>query len=125
MDTTSRVKLIIIGLVLAAIVVGYFILAQRFEGTKVSTNQNQAVTQQTPRASASSGAVTLSSPTPIGTPSVLGQNNRTSAPMAQSNQSASNQNLSNLPNTGIPASLAAIFSVSAVVSGYFLRKFPN
>lgn len=117
MESTSRIKLIIIGLVLAAIVVGYFILAQRFQGNKTATTQNTNLSQRTPLPTSPTNRAALSSPS--ASPVMLGQG-------SSSGQSGTNRsNIQTLPRTGVPAGLIAVFGVSAAISGYFLRKFPQ
>lgn len=123
MEENNRLKLLIIGLVLAAIVVGYFILAQRFEGDKIQTQQ--ATNEQ-------SGIMTAQDQgtTPTRNPSVLGQNsNQTTLDRMEQSQKAGNSgtsgNVQTLPNTGLPSALAAVFATSAIISGWFLRRFPQ
>ena len=111
MDSTSRVKLIIIGLILAAIVVGYFVLAQRFQANKTTST----LTQQTPIPTATARILVAS---PLATP---GKNIVAASPTSQNN----NRNLQTLPKTGLPEILLGVFSLSAIISGWFLRKFPN
>ena len=98
LDGDNRIRLIIAGLVLAAIVVGYIIFSQRFS----TNNTNRSVQQITP--------TPVLTTTPIPTPATLGQ---------------STKEISSLPNTGFPVGLIAIFSASAAVAGYFLRRYPH
>lgn len=95
---------------MAAIAVGYFLLSGRL--------------------SPSSFTRTQASPTP----SVLGQNAESSSTPSPSATPASaydrivdrTQNgTQTLPNTGFPVGLAAVFSISVMISGWGLRKFPH
>lgn len=103
-----------IGLVLAAVAVGYFL----FTG-KLSPNSTTK-TQASP------------------TPAVLGQNNQnlsTSAPSVVPSPvpgsaystivNRTQSRTQTLPNTGFPVGLAVVFSVSAIISGWGLRKYPK
>ena len=137
MDSTSRVKLIIIGLVLAAIVVGYFILAQRFQTNRTSPAQvktadqsAQAAVQPTSRTvisvpSPSATAVSTSTARPGAVAQVPGSLGVSPSPAAQANQGNSGGDLASLPRTGVPGALVAVLAVSAVVSGWFLRRYPQ
>lgn len=115
MEDNIWLRLITVGLVLTALAVGYFLLSGRLtsnSANKIKSQTNQAV----------------SSPTPI--PTVLGQNNQvspSSTPVSAYTRIAerSQGNIQTLPNTGFPVFLALSFSVSAIISGWGLRKFPH
>lgn len=114
MDDPRWLRLITIGLILAALAVGYFLLTGRFSSTSTTKTQ------------------------PSPTPSVLGQDlqaastsNPASTP-APTPASAYNRIVSRtqggattLPKTGFPLGLAVVFSISAIISGFGLRKFPK
>ncbi len=106
MENSRWLGLITIGLVIAALAVGYFLLTG-----KLSTNKS-----------------TISQASP--TPSVLGQNVQTTpapTPMSAYNRIVSrNQGkVQTLPKTGFPVELAVVFSASAMISGWGLRKYPK
>lgn len=97
MADETRIKLIGAGLILATIVIGFLIFTQRFS----ANNSGNKVTKQLdipPVVQASP------SPMPVSSPVVVGQT---------------------LPATGFPVGLFAIFSASAAIAGYGLRKFPK
>lgn len=111
MEDPRWLKVITVGLILAALAVGYFLLTGRFNGTtptnrtESNSNSQQVVASPLP----SPQAIVQASPTP--TPAVSGVNNQTGA--------------QTLPNTGNPLALVVIFSISAATTGFFLRKYPN
>ncbi len=105
MEDNRWLRLIIAGLILAAIAVGYLILTNRFNTAPKTPQQTRPVQQASP------------TPSPTPSPSTLGTSTST--------DSANLSGATTLPNTGFPAGLAAIFSLSALVSGYFLRKYPK
>lgn len=129
MEDPKWLRLITIGLVLAAVAVGYFLLSSRFTSTpKKNTTQTS---QASPVASAS----------PSASPAVLGQNSR-GATVSPSPASAYNriaqrtngatgaaaggvQNIQTLPRTGFPIELIASLSASTMLVGWGLRRFPH
>ena len=133
MDVPKWLRLVTIGLVLAALAVGYFLLTGKLASnsvTKPSTQVSKSVPTATPFASAS---ITQ-------TPSIVGQNNRVSPAPAFTptptptpvsafntivNRTKGGQETKALPSTGFPAGLIAVFSVSAVIVGWGLRRFPH
>lgn len=99
-----------IGLVLAAVAVGYFLLSGRL----------------------SPGSITRTQASPA--PTVLGENAQTTpTPTPSPTPGAAYNAISDraqggtqtLPNTGFPVGLAAVFSLSGVIVGWGLRKFPH
>ena len=111
MEDTRWFRLITVGLVLAALAVGYFLLSGSFIKSKPKT-ENSAVFNATP------------APTPK--PSVLGVNNQPSTPSAYTRiVNRAQGEVQKLPNTGFPIGLAAVFAFSAIISGWGLRKFPH
>lgn len=108
MDDPRWLRFIMIGLVLAALAVGYFLLTGKLSTSKI--------TKESPP------------------PSVLGQNAQTTpAPAASPSPASAYSRIVNrtqggvqvLPNTGFPIGLAVVFSISAIISGWGLRKFPH
>lgn len=120
MDDPRVLRIITVGLVLAALAVVYFLLTGgigvKSKKVQVQSNQtDQAVLSTTPSASAMPVAVI--NPSPSATPTLT-----TKSGAAIKRTQASVQAL---PNTGFPVGLAVVFSASAVVSGWSLRRYPN
>ena len=116
MGDSSRLKLILVGLILAGIVGGYFLYTQ---ATKISKNAQVSDVQQFVP-----GRVVSASPLP--SPTVLGQANKLSlAQTTKGGQPPSQVPIKTLPATGAPGDLMAIFSLSAAIIGWGLRKYPN
>ncbi|MDO8577162.1 MAG: hypothetical protein Q7R82_02345 [Candidatus Daviesbacteria bacterium] len=119
MDSPRWLRLITIGLVLAALATGYFLLSGRLASNS-ATKPGSQVSNAVP--GASSGA----SPTP----SVLGQDTQNLSTPATGSAynrivNRTQNNVQTLPATGFPVGLAAAFSVSALISGWGLRRFPR
>ncbi|MBI2600753.1 hypothetical protein HYW42_02260 [Candidatus Daviesbacteria bacterium] len=109
MEDSRWLRLITAGLVLAAIVVGYFLITGRFTTDKKDQpKQNQQATRPVQQFQPSP------TPSPTGEPGVSTE----SGQMGDSS-------VQNLPNTGFPIGLVGIFSASAMISGYYLRKYPK
>lgn len=96
MEDGSRLKLILVGIFLGSLALGYFIFSQK---VKIDQNQTSKV---------------VITPSPSATPTTLGT---TTSTVAKSGQQ--------LPATGVPVALIGIFAASAMISGFFLRKFPK
>lgn len=116
MQDSRWLRVITVGLFLASLAVAYFLLTGRLTSKSTPKTQPQVITS-TPAASPN--------------PSVLGQNSSSSTPVP-SPQSAyeriaerSQSGVQTLPRTGFPLGLIIVFSVSAMVSGLGLRKFPS
>lgn len=110
MDDTTRLRLIIIGLILASIAGGYFIYSQKIKAKPKTTpvvTLNQPVQQIQP----------VITPTPAATPVILEQ--------AAQGQNLPTTGVSTLPTTGIPTYLWASFALSVGVIGWSLKKFPE
>lgn len=126
MEDPRWLRLIIIGLVLAAVAVGYFLFTGKFASD--SAKKPQQITQ-------------VSSPSPTATqsavpsPSVLGQNTQgsfvspTPTPASAYNaiveRTKGGQPIQNLPRTGFPLGLLAALSVPTLIIGWGLRRFPR
>lgn len=105
MDDPRILRVITVGLVLASLAVGYFLLTGGLSPKKPKTQ---------------------STPTPAALPVATIQPQQTATPSAYSRiAERSQEGVQTLPNTGFSVGLAVIFSVSAIVSGLSLRKFPN
>ncbi len=122
MEDTRWLRLITIGLVLAAMAIAYFLLTQRFSGSK--TNK--------PASSPQIAVAPTGSPIPTG---VLGIN--TVASPSASPQATQSGTLSmgattkgglpiaQLPSTGFPVDLLGVFAIGGAAAGWGLRKFPH
>lgn len=115
MDDPRWLRLVTIGLVVAAIAVGYFLIAGKFSANKSTKIQTQTV-QQTPQ--------------PTSLPTVLGQDTKSSSntqPDSAYNRivQRTQGNVQNLPKTGFPVGLLGVFSLSAIIVGFGLSKFPH
>jgi len=108
MDDPRWLRIIIVGLVLAALAIGYYLLSGVFSLSKPPKSQTA---QNIPSPSAASSS----------TPSATNNPQSAYQMIAQRNQ----QNVNTLPKTGIPILLLIIFSSSAIVAGLGLRKFPE
>ncbi|TSC66787.1 MAG: hypothetical protein CEO21_2 [Microgenomates group bacterium Gr01-1014_80] len=100
MEDTTRLKIILLGLFLAALALGYLIFSQR---TATQEFQARPVTQMET------------------TPSTTTQPESQPAPAAQTSQA--NTQTTNLPNTGVHEVLFGALSAAAMFIGLKLRKF--
>ena len=124
MENPRWLRFVIIGLVLAALAVGYFL----FRGT---FTQKTAVT----KAPAVSNQATLSESISVSPkPSVIAQNAQVASPSPKSaydriasrtTSQSKGGAVTVLPKTGFPAGLSAIFSISVMITGWGLRRFPK
>ena len=119
MEDTRRLRLISVGLVLAAMAVGYFLLSNTFFSNKSTKVQNQQNTQN-PQETTSSQA---SDPSILGgvSPLPAASDSPAYARIVGRNQTQ----VETLPNTGAPLFLVGILAASALVTGLGLRKFPD
>ena len=117
MEDPRWLRVIIIGLVLAALAIGYFLFSGRFLSNN-ATKVGQQESQQIPAVSASPAS------------SVLGENTQVSPKPSPTSAfdrivERNKGGVQTLPKTAFPAGLALVFSVSAIVSGWSLRKIPH
>lgn len=118
MEDTRWLRLISVGLVLAAMAVGYFLLSSNFfsnKSTKVSTQQDSQAQQATASGQQSQTSVlgeVTQSPAPSNSPAY--------AKIVGRNQTE----VETLPKTGIPLFLIGVVSVSVLSTGLGLRRFP-
>lgn len=122
MDDPRALRLITIGLILAALAVGYMLFTGGFSVSKSKI-------AQTASPSASPVHVVITTPVPVAS-SAGSTPQPTSAKLGSTAASVAvtdrNQgNVQRLPSTGFPVGLAIVFSVSSIISGYSLRKFPR
>ncbi len=116
MESNIWLRIITIGLVLSALAVGYFLLSGR-----ITSNSASKIKSQTEKVVASASPTVLgqdvqASPTPSSSPS-----SSAFEKIAERNKS----NIQTLPKTGFPIGVAAVFSLSAMISGWGLRKYPH
>lgn len=119
MDDPRWLRLITVGLVLSALAVGYFLLTGNFFKSNPAQPQNQTIVEEP-----SPTSIVIPSPTP----SILGAGGQaTSSASTAFDQIAqrSKGGVTILPRTGFPVGLVLVSSVSAVIVGLSLRKFPN
>ncbi len=116
MDDPRWIRLVTIGLILAAVAVGYFLISGRLFTNSTTQTQPQEISVE--------GSLSPS-------PSVLGQDTATVSPSPTS-QSAFNTiaqrmqgSAQTLPNTGFPILSLGLFSAAVVVIGWGLKKFPH
>lgn len=118
MDDPRILRIITVGLILAALAVVYFLFTGGFS-VKSKVSQTAKITQ-TPSPAPTSN--------PSSSPSVVGQLTQPTPtpPSAYNTIARRNQPVVQaLPRTGFPAGIAMVFSISAIVSGLSLRKFHN
>lgn len=129
MEDPKWLKLVTIGLVLAALAVGYFLLNGKFYSNKQKTNTqiSQTVVTPSPIATAKSS------------PAIVAQNKSVTAvasvspsasPLSAYNRivnrtQTNNQTTQALPNTGFPVGVALALSISTIITGWGLHKFPR
>jgi hypothetical protein len=112
MDDPRVLRIITVGLVLAALAVVYFLLTGGFSINKPKVNQTQTnKTVQSP------------TPTPVSSPSPSPTPTPTSAYNTIANRTKGG--VETLPRTGFPVGMAVVFSISAIVSGFAITKFPK
>lgn len=116
MEDPRWLRLVTVGLVLAALAVGYFLLTGRFNtanqakpanrGISVSPSPvSQAIPTGSPEATGGPGSVNPS-PTPAATPD-------------------SRRNLTILPATGYMQAILGLIAAGVMISGWGLRKYPD
>lgn len=112
MDDPRLLRIITIGLVLAALAVGYFLLTGGLtsRSKKVQTNQVNRVVE---------------SPVPSPASGVSGSPQTATESAYSRILDRTQTGVRTLPDTGFPAGLAIVFSISAMISGLSLRKFPK
>jgi len=122
MDDPRWLRIITIGLVLAALVVGYFLLTGGLSVKKTNTVPQANKVQQTVAPSATV------EPTPFSliVDSQVSPTPKPSSVSAYSTIASRYQvEAQALPKTGFPVELATIFSISAIICGWSLCKYPH
>lgn len=133
MEDQRWLRLITIGLVLAAVAVGYFLFTGRFslKDTKPQEQVSQSVSSP---AATSSAAVSAQPTAATSKPSVSGQQTAGASPFPSGSPASAynaiaqrttkgGQPIQNLPRTGFPLELAGVLSASAILAGWGLRRF--
>ncbi len=120
MDDSKWLRIIIVGLVLAALAIGYYLLSGVFSLGKTNKPQTKVNTtlQNSPAPNTSSNPSIVPSASPAAaslSPQSAYQR------IVERNQSQ----VQALPKTGLPAGFLGLLSLSIMVTGLGLRKFPN
>lgn len=120
MEDQKWLRLVTVGLVLAAVAVGYFLFTSRFSSNK----SNKAVLGTVPSATASATPSVAPSIKPVvaikPTPSPTSAYNKIVERTTKGGQSAET-----LPRTGFPIVSTVILLSSIMISGWGLRRFPH
>lgn len=117
MDDPRVLRIITVGLVLAALAVGYFLLTGGFKAKKAQTEITQVEQVNT----------VAESPVPSDVVGESIQSASSPAPVQSAYDTLANRSQSNvqtLPKTSFPTGVVVIFSAGALVSGWSLRKYP-
>ncbi len=123
MQDSGWLRLVTVGLILAALAIGYFLLGGKF----ISGNTSQKVSQ-------TNKTMASASPSAIPAAAVLGPNVQTvpnSSPKTASisvDEKATSRNQNQvkiLPKTGFPEVMVGIFSIGIMITGLGLRRFPH
>jgi len=116
MDDPRWLRVITVGLILAVLAVGYFILTGGFTTSKTQKAQTQTNQQSN----------IVQAPSSVSSPTTTAQPSPTTPTSAYSRIVERNQsNIQTLPATGFPAGLAVVFSVGTIITGRSLRKYPQ
>ena len=121
MEDPRWLRLVTVGLVLAALAVGYFLLTGRFNLNNQTKPNNQVINQGSPTPSPiiSETAVPGDGTVPNATPPAVGIG---SSPVATPNPRS---NVTILPRTGYHLIILGIISAGVMISGLGLRKYPH
>ncbi len=117
MEDQKWLRLVTVGLVLAAVAVGYFLFVGRFSSNKaVHSAVPSATASATPSVAPSIKPVSATKPTPSPTSAYNKIVERTTK---------GGQSTDTLPRTGFPVVSAVILLSSLMISGWGLRRFPH
>ena len=119
MDDPRWLRIIIVGLVLAALAIGYYLLTGALSLNKSSKTQkpNNTTVQATPTPNIANNPNAIPSASPASASS--------SAQSAYQRIMERNQSqVQTLPKTGLPAGFVGLLSISIMITGLGLRKFP-
>ena len=115
MDDPRWLRIIVVGLVLAALAIGYYLLTGAFSLSKTNKPQVQTKTQ-------TNTTIQVNSPAPKVDPTV----SPTTSPQSayQKIMERNQAQVQTLPKTGLPVGFLGLLSISIMVTGLGLRKFP-
>ncbi len=119
MEDQRWLRFVTIGLVLAAVAVGYLLVSQRFAGTKVADSNSGVLS--TSASSTPKPIIAITTPVPVA-----------SAPSVPASQSAyqavanrTKDGTQTLPSTGFPIFLVGIISIGILSVGWGLKQYPH
>ncbi|MBI2085727.1 hypothetical protein HYT74_00130 [Candidatus Daviesbacteria bacterium] len=118
MEDPRWLRLLTVGLVLAALAVGYFLFTGRFSSNSDTRRVAQVVVSPSP-------SVTPASPVPTSAPKVSPTPSAIPSSAYNAVANRTKGGVQALPRTGFPLDLAAILLVSVMISGWGLRRFPR
>lgn len=120
MDDPRWLRIIIVGLVLAALAIGYYLISGAFslKSNKPQTQTN-IIVEATPAPKVANNPNTIPSAPPSYSPSSTPQS--AYQKIVERNQAQ----VQTLPKTGLPLGFLGILSISIMITGLGLRKFPN
>lgn len=119
MDDRGRLGLMLLGVVLLALAIGYFVYSKR-----VSVSDQQALSLPSVRTIEPTSAQPSMAPVP--SPSQQPSLTPTPSPEALGAATVTTKGGKALPATGAPeVMLAAALGLSAVIAGWSLKKFPD
>lgn len=126
MDDPRWLRLIVVGLILAALVVGYSLLTGGFVKSKPSTKKTE-VARQTPIPTTVPTPTQFQTPSPVVSPgpSIIPQPLPSPSPVNNRISEKGQVGIQTLPRTGFPLGLAVTFAISTMIAGWSIRKFPH
>ncbi len=124
MENPAWVRMIVVGLVLAVLAVGYFLLSGSFVKSKPRIDSVKTTVVETPTGAVNGVAMNIS-PTP--TPATQSAYNRIVNRTQNQNQYqyGTQGGTQTLPRTGFPVGLISLLSASVAIAGWGLRRFPH
>lgn len=122
MDDPKWLRIIIVGLVLAALAIGYYLLSGAFSLGKSNKSQTKVNTTMQ-----NSPAPNVAGNNPSVIPSASPDTIPSSAPQSayQRIVERNQTQVQALPKTGLPTGFLGLLSISIMVTGLGLRKFPH
>lgn len=118
MEDPKWLRLITIGLVLAAVAIGYLLFTGRFSSNTARSSPLPSVSSPesvSPKPTQSQTGAQISSPSPA----------TAEGRVAERSGGALNGDIRSLPKTAFPMGIGIIFSLVAIATGWGLRKFPK
>ena len=126
MEDPKWLRLVTVGLVLAALAVGYFLLTGRFSSNNQPKPNNQVINQVNPTPIPVVSETTMPTPTSVGlgsSPSVSPSVSPSASPSAAAPYPRTN--VTTLPRTGYQLVILGIIAAGVMISGWGLRKYPH